>query len=40
MAEEHDSLNTGRIKIYIPTLIENSVRTRLHHDFDTKTTLD
>ena len=38
--EEYDSLNTGRIKIYIPTLIENSVRNRLHHDFDTKTTLD
>lgn len=31
--EEYDSLNTGRIRIYVPTLIENSSRTRLHHEF-------
>lgn len=39
VAEEYDSLDTGRIRIYIPTLIENSARNRLHVDFDTNTTL-
>ena len=32
VAEEYDSLETGRIRIYIPTLIENSARTRLHRE--------
>lgn len=30
VAEEYDSLDTGRIRIYIPTLVENSARNRLH----------
>lgn len=38
--EEYDSLDSGRIRIYIPTLIENSARNRLHRDFGTTTTLD
>ena len=38
--EEYDSLDTGRIRIYIPTLIENSARNRLHPDSGTTTTLD
>ncbi|WP_051181162.1 three-helix bundle dimerization domain-containing protein [Arthrobacter sp. TB 26] len=32
VGEEYDSLDTGRIRIYIPTLIENSARTRLHRE--------
>lgn len=32
--EEYDLLETGRIRIYIPTLIENSARTRLHREVD------
>lgn len=31
--EEYDSLASGRIRIYIPTLIENSARDRLHREF-------
>lgn len=38
--EEYDSMDTGRIRIYIPTLIENCARNRLHQDFETKLTLD
>ncbi|MET4134830.1 type IV pilus biogenesis protein CpaD/CtpE [Pseudarthrobacter sp. PvP090] len=34
VAEEYDSLETGRIRIYIPTLIENSARTRLHRELN------
>ena len=30
--EEYESLDTGRIRIYIPTLIENSSRTRLRRE--------
>ena len=30
VAEEYDALETGRIRIYIPTLVENSARNRLH----------
>ncbi|MET4094255.1 three-helix bundle dimerization domain-containing protein [Arthrobacter sp. UYCu712] len=37
VAEEYGSLDTGRIRIYIPTLIENSARNRLHREFDTVT---
>ena len=40
VAEEYDSLDTGRIRIYIPTLIENSARNRLHRQFHTHTTAD
>lgn len=35
VTEEYDSLDTGRIRIYIPTLIENSARTRLHRELNT-----
>lgn len=28
--EEYHSLDSGRIRIYLPTLVENSARTRLH----------
>ena len=34
VAEEYDALETGRIRIYIPTLIENSARTRLHRELN------
>jgi type IV pilus biogenesis protein CpaD/CtpE len=34
VAEEYDSLETGRIRIYIPTLVENSARTRLHGELN------
>lgn len=40
VAEEYDSLDTGRIRIYIPTLIENSARNRLRREFGTVTTTD
>jgi len=32
VGEEYDSLDTGRIRIYIPTLVENSARTRLRRE--------
>jgi hypothetical protein len=32
--EEYDSLETGRIRIYIPTLIENRARSRLRREVD------
>jgi hypothetical protein len=38
--EEYASLDTGRIRIYIPTLIENSARNRLHREFGATTRLD
>lgn len=34
VGEEYDSLDRGRIRIYIPTLVEHSARTRLHREFD------
>lgn len=34
VAEEYDSLDTGRIRIYIPTLVENSARTRLNRELN------
>lgn len=34
VAEEYDALETGRIRTYIPTLIENSARTRLHRELN------
>lgn len=34
VAEEYDSLDTGRIRIYIPTLVENSARSRLHRELN------
>lgn len=34
VAEEYDSLDSGRIRIYIPTLIENSARSRLHRELN------
>jgi hypothetical protein len=38
--EEYDSLDSGRIRIYIPTLIENAARNRLHGEFDSVATFD
>ncbi|MCU1532174.1 MAG: hypothetical protein JWO49_1745 [Arthrobacter sp.] len=38
--EEYDLLDSGRIRIYIPTLIENAARNRLHHEFSSVTTVD
>lgn len=32
--EEYDSLDHGRIKIYLPPLIEHSARNRLHSEFN------
>lgn len=31
--EEYDTLDHGRIRIYIPTLVEHSARNRLHREF-------
>lgn len=33
VGEEYESLADGRIRSYIPTLIENAARTRLHREF-------
>jgi hypothetical protein len=33
VSEEYDSLETGRIRIYIPTLVEHRARTRLQSEF-------
>ncbi len=33
VGQEYDLLETGRIKIYIPTLVEHSARQRLHREF-------
>jgi hypothetical protein len=38
--EEYESLASGRIRIYIPTLIENAARNRLHGEFDSVATFD
>ncbi|WP_264355588.1 three-helix bundle dimerization domain-containing protein [Pseudarthrobacter sp. MM222] len=38
--EEYESLASGRIRIYIPTLIENAARNRLHSEFDSLATFD
>lgn len=32
VAEEYHSLDTGRIRTYVPTLVENSARTRLQRE--------
>lgn len=34
VGEEYDSLDRGRIRIYIPTLVEHSARTRLHRELN------
>lgn len=34
VGEEYDSLDTGRIRTYIPTLVEHSARMRLHREFN------
>ncbi|MHA7288683.1 three-helix bundle dimerization domain-containing protein [Arthrobacter sp. MDT3-24] len=31
--EEYDTLDTGRIRTFIPTLVEHSARNRLHREF-------
>lgn len=36
VGEQYDSLADGRVKIYIPTLIEHGARTRLNQEFDFK----
>jgi hypothetical protein len=33
VGEEYDALDSGRIRTYIPTLVEHSARTRLHREF-------
>lgn len=38
--EEYESLASGRIRMYIPTLIENAARDRLHREFDSVATFD
>jgi hypothetical protein len=38
--EEYGLLASGRIRIYIPTLIENAARNRLHAEFDSVATPD
>jgi hypothetical protein len=38
--EEYHSLDTGRIRIYVPTLVENRARTRLHREGDQPLTMD
>jgi hypothetical protein len=38
--EEYESLASGRIRIYIPTLIENAARDRLHREFASVPTFD
>jgi hypothetical protein len=34
VGEEYDSLDRGRIRTYIPTLVEHSARNRLHREFN------
>jgi hypothetical protein len=31
VGEEYDALDNGRIRTYIPTLVERGARIRLHH---------
>jgi hypothetical protein len=38
--EEYALLASGRIRLYIPTLIENAARNRLHGEFDSVATFD
>lgn len=38
--EEFQSLASGRIRIYIPTLIENAARDRLQREFASVASLD
>jgi hypothetical protein len=38
--EEYDLLVSGRIRLYIPTLIENAARNRLHGEFDSVAPFD
>lgn len=33
VGQEYDLLETGRIRLYIPTLVEHSARQRLHREF-------
>ncbi|MEC5182261.1 three-helix bundle dimerization domain-containing protein [Arthrobacter sp. CG_A4] len=34
VGDEYESLDTGRIRIYVPTLIEHAARTRLRREYD------
>lgn len=36
VGQEYDLLETGRIKIYIPTLVEHNARQRLHREFTSR----
>lgn len=38
--EGFESLESGRIRTYIPTLVENAARDRLHKDFNAVAILD
>ncbi|MGO4190073.1 three-helix bundle dimerization domain-containing protein [Arthrobacter sp. YAF17] len=38
--EEFQSLASGRIRIYIPTLVENAARDRLHREFASAPSID
>ncbi|MFC0456468.1 three-helix bundle dimerization domain-containing protein [Arthrobacter liuii] len=37
VGEEYESLADGRIRSYIPTLVEHEARTRLHREFTSET---
>jgi hypothetical protein len=34
VGDEYESLEAGRIRIYLPTLIEHGARNKLHREFD------
>ncbi len=36
VGQEYAQLETGRIRLYIPTLVENSARQRLHREFPSR----
>ncbi|MFC7847647.1 three-helix bundle dimerization domain-containing protein [Arthrobacter sp. NPDC057388] len=33
VSEEYDALDSGRIRAFIPTLVEKGAKTRLRHEF-------
>ncbi len=37
VAEEYETLDTSRIRTYIPTLVEHGARKRLNREFSTQT---
>ena len=38
VADEYNVLDAGRIRTYIPTLVEHGARNRLHREFTTRST--